>query len=306
MEPEQPKRYNGWLLSNSFVKRSMSIFGYGVAGQAIIFAPFLILLLVITIVVAWGAVEEEGTFASLSSCNVRGYTLYGDLVTTSAYATDSSDETDEEEETAYSNYTLSDTIVTGIEESKDDPDIKAIIIEIDSWGGNAVAGEEIANALKRTTKPTVALIRSTGLSAAYWAATGGDVIYASANSDVGSIGAVLSYLDYSKKNSTEGIEYTSITSGKFKDTGSQYKALTAEEKALLQRDIDIIHTNFVKAVSANRNLSEEGVRALADGSTLLGEMALSAGLIDKIGDISAAREYLAEQIGEDVEICWNE
>ena len=80
--------------------------------------------------------------------------------------------------------------------------------------------------------------------------------------------------------------------------------MTAEERELLIRDLDIMHDNFVKAVAENRSLDINKVRALADGSSMPGEMALANGLIDRIGGIDEVRAYLKEKIGQDVNDCW--
>lgn len=232
-------------------------------------------------------------------CNTVGLALRGELSTYSVPA----DQNTELMDVSYG--TASEDIVYGITTAEKDENIKAILLEVDSFGGGPVAGEEIANALKRSSKPTVALIRESGTSAAYWAASGADIIFASALSDVGSIGVTFSYLDNVKKNEGEGLTYQELTSGKFKDTGSPDKPLTEEEKTLLQSYIRIIHENFINAVSENRKLPIEKVRAMADGSSMLGEVALLSGLIDRIGDQDSAEEYLKEKIGEEVEICWN-
>lgn len=229
-----------------------------------------------------------------SSCNVVAYTVYGDLVTSYAFAGG--------EESGMQSF--SEDIATGVQESNKDDKIKAILVEIDSYGGQPVAAEEIANALKRSGKPTVALIRTVGTSAAYWAATGADVIFASKNSDVGSIGVKLSLLNQVKKNQDEGISYLTISSAPYKDLGDPNRQLTQEERVLLQKDVDIIHENFVNAVSENREISIADVRALADGRSMLGSIALEKHLIDKIGDQQDAEAYLAEIIGEEVRVCW--
>lgn len=70
------------------------------------------------------------------------------------------------------------------------------------------------------------------------------------------------------------------------------------------RDVNIMHQNFIKAVSDNRKLGIEKVTSLADGSTMLGEAALQNGLIDQIGGQTEVNQYLKDKIGEDVEICW--
>src|SRR3989338_10419298 len=91
----------------------------------------------------------------------------------------------------------SEDIVDGILLAQNDPEMKAIMLSIDSSGGDGVAGEEIATALESFDKPSVAVIRSIGASAAYWASTGADKIYASKISDVGGIGVTASYLNES-------------------------------------------------------------------------------------------------------------
>jgi len=228
--------------------------------------------------------EEE------KKCNVAGLSIAGDI---SIF--DSGE---------YFGEVSSDDIILTLSEKKDNDDIKLLFIEINSAGGNPVAAEEIAEAIKRFNKPSVAIIREYGNSAAYWVASAADTIFASKNSDLGSIGVSGSYLDYSVLNEKDGLEFIDLSVGKFKDTGNRDKPLTVEEKELIMRDLNIIHENFIKAVAENRNLDIEKIRELADGSTMLGEMALQKGLIDKVGNYYDALDYLDEILGEPAEICW--
>lgn len=200
--------------------------------------------------------------------------------------------------------TASDDVIEYLRTAGEDPRIKAILLDIDSPGGEPVASEEIAAALQATGKPTVAWVRQTAASGAYWIASAADTVVASANSDLGSIGASMSYLDNVSQNEKEGLHFNSLSSAKFKDSGSPDKPLTDEDIALFQRDVAITHQNFVQAVAANRSLSEDAVSALADGSTMLGRMALDNGLIDRIGGQAEAYGALREAAGEDPEICW--
>jgi|SRR3989344_7408684 len=241
---------------------------------------------------------SQGVGSKEGECNVSGITLYGILTT---YTNSNINSEEDGEELAQ---TSSDYIQDRIEQGENDKAIKAIVLEIDSWGGHPVAGEEVANALKRAQKPTVALIRGTGTSAAYWAATGADSIYASQNSDVGGIGVSMSYLGNAEKNSKEGLTYYEVASAPFKDYGNPDKPLTTEERELFLRDIQVVHDNFVGAVAENRNLDINKVKVLADGSSTPGQMALANGLIDKIGGIYEVVEYLEEKTGEAVNICW--
>lgn len=236
------------------------------------------------------AAQEE------NNCNVFGIALHGDLVTYIPASERSVDSAKDQ--------TASEDIVYGIEKAEKDEKMKAIALEVDSLGGYPVAGEEVADALKKVKKPTVAIIRQYGDSAAYMAASGADRIFASKNSDVGSIAVTMSYLDYVRQNQKDGLTYVSLSSGKFKDTGDPNKILSREEKNLLMRDINAMHKNFVKAVAENRKLEIAKVEKLADGSTMLGEMALRNGLVDEIGGEAEAMEYLKGVIGEEAEVCW--
>lgn len=227
------------------------------------------------------------------SCNVLGINLHGDLYT---YIP----EGNEEDYLSSNDVTGSEDVVSAIWAAEEDENIKGVLLEIDSYGGMPVAGEEIADALKNLSKPSVAVIRQSGTSAAYWAAIGADRIFASRNSDVGSIGVTMSYLE----EATPDKKYVQLSSGKFKDAGDPDKPLTNEEKELFLRDIKIIHENFINAVSVARNIPEDQVRIIADGSSVLGDSALSLKLIDEIGSWKAAEKYLEQQIGEKPEICW--
>jgi len=240
----------------------------------------------------------EDNLTEEDNCNVSGIELHGNLLTYISPTNLDKDGNVLEDQTA------SENIVYFINEAEKDENIKAIILEIDSYGGSPVAAEEISNTLKNAKKPTVALIRDGGVSAAYLAATGADKIFASKNSDVGSIAVTMSYLDNVRQNQKEGLTFNQLSSGKFKDTGDPNKTLSAEEIKLLMRDVNIIHQNFIKTVAENRNLDIKKVEGLADGSTMLGEMALKNGLIDQIGGVFEVKEYLKEKIGEEVEICW--
>jgi signal peptide peptidase SppA len=168
--------------------------------------------------------EESLDDESDDSCNVQGIELRGDLVTYIPVSSIKEDGSQLYDETA------SDYILAMIEGAESDEEIKAIILEFDSYGGSPVAAEEVANALKRAKKPTVAFVRSAATSAAYWAASGADIIFASSLSDVGSIGVTMSYLDNTQKNNKEGLTFNSLSTGKFKDYGSPDKPLSEEEK----------------------------------------------------------------------------
>lgn len=199
--------------------------------------------------------------------------------------------------------TASGDLVRMLMQDENDQTIKSVILDIDSPGGLPVAGEEVAKQLEHMTKPTVAMIRSSGTSAAYWAATGARRIFASADSDVGSIGVIASLTDETEKNKREGIVYNDLVSAKYKDLGDPNHPLSRDERDLLMRDINIIHDHFVVQVSRARHLSLEKVKALADGSSMTGASAKDAGLIDEVGGIHEIEAYLRVSMDAEPVLC---
>lgn len=230
-------------------------------------------------------------------CSVIGINLHGTLWTYIPPQNEDDPFTDND-------IVASEDINYLIKQANEDDEIKAILIEADSFGGLPVAGEEVANALKNSEKPTVAVIRQSGLSAAYWAVTGADHIFASRNSDIGSIGVTSSYLQNVGKNQKDGNDYVQLSSGKYKDAGDPDRPLTEEERQLFLRDIKIVHENFIEDVANNRGIPVTDVQKIADGSSVLGDRAKELRLIDDIGGIREAEKYLESIIGEKPEVCW--
>ena len=231
-------------------------------------------------------------------CNIAVASINGDITTIDGAAT-----TEGEEALLITN---ADDVISFLHAAEADPNIYGVIVNIDSLGGTPVASELIADALKGSALPSVALIREYGTSGAYLAATGADTIIASAFSDVGGIGITFSYLENWGKNAKEGLSFVSLSSGKYKDYGNPDKPLTADERTLLERDLKIYHDQFVKEVSENRNLPIEDISKLADGSSMPGELAFQNKLIDATGNQETARAWFAEQLSinnEEIIFC---
>lgn len=233
----------------------------------------------------------------IGSCNVQGINLHGQITT---YIP----EHNITETSPYFDSVASEKILWLIEDANENPNIKAIVIEVDSGGGSPVAGEEVSNAIQQSNKPVIAFIRSIGASASYLSISSADKIFASKYSDVGGIGVTMSYLNNVNKNKKDGYTYEELSIGKFKDSGSPDKILTTEEKILFQRDLKIIYEDFIETISKNRNIPINEVKDFADGSTVLGTQAKELGLINEIGGIFEVKKYLKEITGEESEICW--
>ena len=227
-----------------------------------------------------------------NECNVAVVRLENDEM----YATDVA-------QAGYSSGYGADALVAQIEQAKEDKRIKGLLLEVDSPGGSPVAGEMVSKALKALGKPSVALIYDMGDSAAYFAATGADTIIASPFSSVGDIGVTGSFVDYSGSNEKEGNKFVQISSGKYKDAGNPDKPLTPEEKALLQSHVDEEYDTLIAQIAKNRHMPLDTVRTLADGAALPGSQALEKGLIDMLGNLTTARDWLTKKIGRDATLC---
>ncbi|MDP6642041.1 MAG: signal peptide peptidase SppA [Candidatus Nanoarchaeia archaeon] len=178
----------------------------------------------------------------------------------------------------------STSIVKSIQKANSDSSVKGMILEINSPGGTVVASKEIANEIKKSNKPVVALIREVGASGAYWIASSSNKIIADPLSITGSIGVIGSYLEFSELMEEYGVGYERLVAGDLKDAGSPFRKLSEEEKSLLQSKLDIIHEVFIDEVAENRNLDKKTVRKIANGFFYLGKEAKELGLVDELGD----------------------
>lgn len=189
------------------------------------------------------------------------------------------------------------TVREFVTQSENDPNIKGLLLEINSPGGTPVASEQISDIVRSTKLPTVSLIGDMGASGAYLVAASARKVIASPMSDVGSIGVTMSYTENSKKNEKEGITFVPLSTGKFKDAGSPDKPLTEEERKLFEADLELVHKEFVKKVADMRGKSVEEIEALADGASMPGVRALEKGLVDKLGNRQTAKKEFAENLG---------
>jgi protease-4 len=187
-------------------------------------------------------------------------------------------------------------IVKQIRKADAKPSIKAILLDINSPGGSAVASKEIADAVKKTNKTTVAVIREVGASGGYWVASSADHVIANEMSITGSIGVISSYIEYAGLLKRYNMSYQRIIAGKYKDIGDPFTPLNSEERTILQKKINKIHDIFIKEISVNRNMPEENIRKLATGEFYLGIEALDYGLIDATGDKETAKAWLKQKL----------
>lgn len=166
----------------------------------------------------------------------------------------------------------------------DDPKVHSLLLLIDSPGGEVSGTQELANQIfaARGQKPVVALCEGMMASAAYWIGSAADELYISCDTtQVGSIGVIASHTDASRAEQMRGVKVTEITAGKYKAVGSPHAPLSAEDREVIQGDVDYIYSVFVNDVARNRSVDVQKVLAeMADGKIFLGRQALEAGLVD--------------------------
>ena len=184
-----------------------------------------------------------------------------------------------------------------------DPDIEAILLDVDSPGGTVDGTEDAANLIlaARHKKPTVAWTDGMMASAAYWIGSAAEKVYISGKTPtVGSIGVVATHVDYSEYEKREGIKTTEVYAGKYKRIASEHKPLSKEGLQSIQDRVDYFYSLFVDAVAENRGVSAETVQSdMADGQLYIGQQAINAGLVD---GVSTFDRLISDVIPQMVEV----
>jgi len=174
------------------------------------------------------------------------------------------------------------------------PGIKAVVLRVNSPGGSVVASDRIYRALLAFEKPVVVWMSEVAASGGYYIACGGDYVIAHPDTLTGSIGVISQFLNAEELMDKIGVEAVVITSGPRKDTGSLFRGMTEEEKAIWEAIIDEIYGSFVEIVAEARDLPVDEVRELADGRVYTGRQAAKAGLVDETGTLDDAVAKAAE------------
>jgi signal peptide peptidase SppA len=183
----------------------------------------------------------------------------------------------------------------------EDRDVGAILLRVDSPGGETAGtadlAREVAAAAKR--KPVHAFVEDLAAAAAYWAISSAHKIYANdATALIGAIGSFMGFYDTSKQAENLGIKAVVIKSGKFKGAGLPGTEITAEHEAHWHKLIDGIQAEFSVAVARGRGLSSKQVETLADGRLHPAGDALRLRLIDGIRTFDDVVEDLRKRIAE--------
>lgn len=173
-----------------------------------------------------------------------------------------------------------------------EPDVKGLILRVNSPGGSAVASEEIYQDLleykKKTGNKVTVYFSDLAASGGYYVSMAGDKIISSPSSITGSIGVIISYLTFGDLAREYGVGNVVYKSGPHKDIVSEFREPTEEEREIMQSIIDDSYDNFVLAVSKGRNMQEANVRQIADGRVYSAKQAQAQNLVDALGTFEDA------------------
>lgn len=175
------------------------------------------------------------------------------------------------------------------------PDVGAIVLDVDSPGGQVAGIDELSRQIydARGSKPIVAVANHTAASAAYWIATAADELVVSPSSEVGSIGVFAVHEDISQALEKEGIKVSLISEGKYKIEGSPYEPLTEEARAAIRERVVDYYDAFVKTVARNRGVKSSDVRAgFGEGRVVGAHQAVSLGMADKVATLDETIDRL--------------
>ncbi len=191
--------------------------------------------------------------------------------------------------------TVSDSMVddmrAALQQARDDSRVKAIVLEIDSPGGEVTASDAIYSAVvkARARKPVVVYMESLAASGGYYVSCGGKFLMANETTITGSIGVIIQTLNYEQLLNKVGLASVVFKSGKFKDMLNGARPITPEEREFVQNFIMKTYDKFLGIVAKERKLPADLLRnTIADGRILSGKEAFEHKLIDGLGELDDA------------------
>lgn len=192
------------------------------------------------------------------------------------------------------------SVVTQLARYREDGSVPAIVVRIDSPGGEVAPTQEIFDEIQKTRKAGKKVVASMGgvaASGGYYIACAADSIVANPGTLTGSIGVIFELPNVEGLFKKLGVDWEVVKSGRYKDIGSLARQLTDEERRLLQAVVDDVYTQFIDAIVQNRRLSRDQVMALADGRVFTGHQAKTLGLVDRTGTYDDAIALAARMVG---------
>ncbi|MFA9414878.1 signal peptide peptidase SppA [Natrinema sp. HArc-T2] len=194
--------------------------------------------------------------------------------------------------------TPADDIVEQIDRADDDDNVRALLLKLNTPGGEVVPSDDIRLAAQRFDGPTIAYATDVCASGGYWIASGCDELWAREGSIVGSIGVIGSRVNASDLAEKVGLSYERFAAGEYKDAGTALKEMNDDEREYLQGLIDDYYDTFVERVSDGRDLEPEFVRD-TEARIYLGEEAYDMKLVDHLGTRREIETELADRLDTD-------
>lgn len=198
-----------------------------------------------------------------------------------------------------------------LKSAADDPDVKAVVLHVNSPGGTIEGSDELFKAIEefktKTSRPIVVSMQGLATSGAYYISMPADEIFADRSCITGSIGVITQLFTFEKLMNTYGVAAETIKSGAMKDSGSPFKTMSADERKEWQKMVDSMYGQFLGVILKYRTQKiggEEKLRKLADGRVYVANEAKSLGLIDQIGylDDALAAARKRANLGEKVRV----
>lgn len=180
---------------------------------------------------------------------------------------------------------------------RQDDDVKAVVLRVNSPGGSATASEIIQREVRLTgeVKPVIVSMGNVAASGGYWIVTDANRIFAQPNTITGSIGVFGQLLNLQKLANNNGITWDVVKTGKYADTQTVSRPKSPQELAIIQSSVNRIYDMFLSKVAQGRKLPQQNVEQIAQGRVWSGIAAKQIGLVDEIGGLDTAIEYAAGQ-----------
>ena len=189
------------------------------------------------------------------------------------------------------------SILNQIKEAKNNPNVKAILLSVNSPGGGVYETAELYNALKNSGKDVYVSMKKMAASGGYYVSTPAKKIFVNTETTTGSLGVIMSYVSAQKFLNDHGIKQETIRSGEQKAVGGLTEDLPESTRKILQEQNKEAYERFVKAIAEGRHLSEDEVKKLADGRTYTGTQAVANKLADKVGTEDELIDLIKEEKG---------
>ena len=184
-----------------------------------------------------------------------------------------------------------DDIVRELKAHRENPSIRAVVMRINSPGGVVAPTQELHDAvlrLRQAGKPVVASLGAVAASGGYYVAVACDQIYANPGTLTGSIGVIMQLANLEQLLKKVGVDYVVVKAGQFKDIGNVGRAMTLDERRVMQALLDDVHGQFIAAVATGRKLPREDVVRFADGRVFSGTQAKELRMVDALGGLEDA------------------